>query len=650
MHGWREQLLKDFEDPVPALSLVSDPDGFLQDSQIALALAERGIDAIEYSDPVAFRYVYEQRYRGRLARDFHKLLVRVDGPLDAIPYDVLQHGRTLEYRFSTIFPKLSASIVRELEPSDIDLLYAHYRQYTGSSSMADTCGFILERVYRVPYHLIDTKTEFFKFLLSKHYTKRHFAPAVQSFLVDSLKNRPDLVGLPVSDLVNSETRFFEYIQVEWPNYLTMKVENWRESNPGTDVYSSSGISHPFDDTDVRRLLDSLFIDGKLPKANGFNPEYLPKWTHVGLRASEEYYREERLRVLIDKIEEMSVGEVGHKQYMQIAALVGEAKNLLVSLKSSEEQVWGKKWLQVRRVLNARFQEWLLQRFDGLLSLSYIPQPVIVNHVPHYLNAAHQGRIVLIVLDGMSFAQWVQIRTDLEQKADYVFDENAVYAWIPSITSISRQALFSGEHPFSFSDSIQTTQKEERAWRLFWENQGIHRNHVCYKRGLGTGEYRRSEVFSSSVKIAGLVIDTIDKLMHRALQGHRSVHAELALWLQDNYLHRLIQDFLATGFSVYLTSDHGNCESVGIGRLNEGVLAQTKGERVRIYSDRRLRSRFQQEYDGIEWDGHGLPDSMFPLLARDGEAFVREGEAIVSHGGISIEEVLVPFVRVTVKQL
>jgi hypothetical protein len=48
---------------------------------------------------------------------------------------------------------------------------------------------------------------------------------------------------------------------------------------------------------------------------------------------------------------------------------------------------------------------------------------------------------------------------------------------------------------------------------------------------------------------------------------------------------------------------------------------------------------------IEWPSIGLPDNFLPLLAPGADAFVGENERIVTHGGISIEELVVPFIKI-----
>lgn len=109
---------------------------------------------------------------------------------------------------------------------------------------------------------------------------------------------------------------------------------------------------------------------------------------------------------------------------------------------------------------------------------------------------------------------------------------------------------------------------------------------------------------------------------------------------------LLNMLLAEGFAVYITSDHGNVEAAGCGRPKEGVLAEIRGERVRIYSEDILRSRVASTFpDALCWKPLGLPEDFLPLLAPLRRAFVPDGQRTVAHGGITLEEMVVPFVRV-----
>ena len=48
---------------------------------------------------------------------------------------------------------------------------------------------------------------------------------------------------------------------------------------------------------------------------------------------------------------------------------------------------------------------------------------------------------------------------------------------------------------------------------------------------------------------------------------------------------------------------------------------------------------------IVWPPVGLPVDYLPLLAPGRFAFVPEGKRTIGHGGISLEEIIVPFVEI-----
>jgi hypothetical protein len=76
------------------------------------------------------------------------------------------------------------------------------------------------------------------------------------------------------------------------------------------------------------------------------------------------------------------------------------------------------------------------------------------------------------------------------------------------------------------------------------------------------------------------------------------------------------------------------------------VADLRGERVRIYPDVTLRSKIKERFPtALEWGPVGLPEDYLALLAPARQAFVQEKQRIVSHGGISIEELIVPLVQI-----
>ncbi|MCB0072241.1 MAG: BREX-3 system phosphatase PglZ, partial [Caldilineaceae bacterium] len=260
-----------------------------------------------------------------------------------------------------------------------------------------------------------------------------------------------------------------------------------------------------------------------------------------------------------------------------------------------------------------------------------------------------AKIALLVFDGLAVDQWVQIREALAKRAPKLgFEESACFAWIPTLTSVSRQSIFSGKPPLYFPSSINSTNSEEKLWKQFWEGHGLSRFDVAYLRGLGMGEAAEDigAAFNlSKTRVLGVVVDTPDRIMHGMELGASGMHAQLSLWATKKYLLDLVNLLLNHRFEVWLTADHGNIECIGRGRPSEESVAELKGERVRVYPTPELRAQVAGAFPfAHEWQPVGLPTGYFPLVAGGRDAFVNLGDAIVGHGGVAIEEVIVPLVK------
>ncbi|MCY2991322.1 MAG: BREX-3 system phosphatase PglZ [Planctomycetota bacterium] len=289
------------------------------------------------------------------------------------------------------------------------------------------------------------------------------------------------------------------------------------------------------------------------------------------------------------------------------------------------------------------------------TINHVP-PVMLHHVTRELTRQREEsadkKVALVLVDGMAISQWLVVRDVLQaQRPGLHFQERAVFAWIPTITAVSRQAAFAAKPPLYFPESIYSTDEDAAQWELFWSDHGLTNWGSMYIRGLGErGLDKVTEMASHpSLRAFGLVVDKIDKIMHGMTLGMDGMLAQVRQWAEKGYLARLLGILLDRGFAVTVTSDHGNIEAVGCGNPSEGAIADIRGERVRVFSDECLLAGVQERFpDALPWLPVGLPEGYLPLLAPGRLAFVSEGDRIVAHGGMSLEEVVVPLIQVTRK--
>jgi hypothetical protein len=75
--------------------------------------------------------------------------------------------------------------------------------------------------------------------------------------------------------------------------------------------------------------------------------------------------------------------------------------------------------------------------------------------------------------------------------------------------------------------------------------------------------------------------------------------------------------------------------------------EAAGERVRVYRSEALREAAVRQFPGhVVIPTPALPEDYLPFFAADRTAFVNQGVSLLAHGGLAVEELIVPFVKVS----
>lgn len=292
-----------------------------------------------------------------------------------------------------------------------------------------------------------------------------------------------------------------------------------------------------------------------------------------------------------------------------------------------------------RQINNDFQQWLEDHYAMLPSSSYRESPKLVNRVLPHIASKHerQEKVTLIVIDGMAYWQYLVLGKRLEEKG-LKPTNGMTMAWIPTITKLSRQAIFRGNTP---SDSYQQNPvSEERLWKEFWtaperRNKRMGEYELAYQHGsLSVGD-------ASPMRLA-LVDVELDEKMHAS-----SNNKDLCS-LTENWAERAagdILDILDKDYTLYLTTDHGNLLSHGW----RGLSSQEKtflykdgsrGKRHLIYNKVAHRDDFVAANNDVA--GYLLLGSNW-LVWKNDRCFTSKD--CITHGGSHFLEVVVPFVKI-----
>lgn len=660
MTNWRDAILSNFVPQVSRLTLVADPDALLTEERLTVELRHRAFDLIEFGDSVEFRYAYESQYRSTWDQGRHTDLVVAlrlpDSDFDALPYDLLRIGRRLAFDLGSLFPNLSYPVLRAVDRSLLDPLFEAQARLN-PERMADhaTTDFILRHVFGIAAELIATDVDLLRVLLRLHYRSTPLPPVLVARLVHVLESQRAFHDWPLEAIFTDDVAFYNFLQERWPTFLrTPKNKGFEEDSAEFGIAYPGPNCLPFGHHDIRIYVDNLFVEGKL------TPVFLPNgapdpqpWMRSGIIADAgetDICRVDRLFTTIDANFPDKDGR--YTDWIAFAHRWAELSALVHTI-DDHGTVDRLQTLGVK--VNETFARWLDGHYAGLVNLPP-NNPAMVHHISRRiareLERSKDLKVALVVVDGLALDQWTTVRHALQtHDRALLIREGAVFAWIPTITSISRQAIFAGKPPMFFPTSIYSTNTEGTLWQRFWEDAGFARTEIAYQRGLGgvpsggTVTSVLDAALAPTTRIAGFVVDKIDRIMHGMQLGAAGMHNQIAQWCQGGFLGAFIGELLNRNYDVWLTSDHGNIECRGAGRPNEGVIAEMQGERVRIYPTLALCDQAAVTFaHGRKWDPVGLPPEIFPLVANGNRAFGAMGETIVGHGGVAIEEVVVPFVK------
>jgi len=287
------------------------------------------------------------------------------------------------------------------------------------------------------------------------------------------------------------------------------------------------------------------------------------------------------------------------------------------------------------------------------------------------------KLFFILIDNFRLDQWLTVKEIVSAQFDS--HEELYYSILPTATPYARNAIFSGLMPRRIAElypDLWVEEGDEEGMNLHEEeliNRQLHRfrirKSISYHKISSNREGERL-----TARLAGLlkndlnvvVFNFIDMLSHagteskmiRELTADESAYRSLTRsWFLHSPLRTLLEAIAAKGVKVVLTTDHGAI------RVKRGV--KVKGERdtnvsLRYKLGRNLGYDPSGLFDMLHPENCGLPSphmSTRYLFALNNDLLVYPNnwnhylslfENSYQHGGVSMEEMLVPLITLTPK--
>ena len=662
MASWRDSVIRSFISKRAKITVVADPDGLLRDPQLAQRISEQGFLLIQFSDPITFRYDFETRIRNKWdTGDPIELVVFFalgNEGFNELPADILNGASRLSFNLAELFNLLSYEVVTQLESIYFESLFDAQSALEARTRLDEkqTLGFILRHVFQTEPAVLKDVPDLLRVLCERHYGKISLPRVLDQYFISELRRNEKFKPFPLEQIVPSAAAFWEFLSERWARFVsqvTGPVLNLTE-RPQRMNYAGPELL-PFGHDSFRVYLDDLFSAGLLQRLTLPAPSSPALgWMRCGMEDVSSIQPTPALLEAMASAEKLiPPPEALPKHWldyaMRFAAIRRSWSEASVTTRAKCEAPYS----GYHSSVNSAFWTWLSKYYGGLYN--YPPSsPLMVHHIPGYINyqlkVNQAKRMAFILVDGLAVDQWGILRDAIRsQGVDALIEEKTLLAWVPSITPISRQAAYSGKIPRHFGDSLHRTDRDEAGWRQFWGDHELQPQQIAFAAVAGESPdiAEINSLITDKTVALGVTLFKVDKIMHGMQLGEVGMSSQVRVWAEQGFFAKLVRTLLSQNFEIVISADHGNTEAIGVGVPKEGKLSDKGGERCRIYADQALsKSCLASHPQSLSWSSPGLPEDINVLLAPAGEAFSPKGLNLLCHGGATIEEVCVPFIKIT----
>lgn len=404
-----------------------------------------------------------------------------------------------------------------------------------------------------------------------------------------------------------------------PTFISSRTEtiNFRFSD--IPVNGNAGILAPLSTDDIVALLN--YVDEKRPHFYCTDSEL-----QIVLNEAGKFTVANELKVLAAKLQVLLGESLNIDNILGIAHVWADLQYKSYQLENSE-------FLKLINQIDNHCNPWFM---DGTWQEAFyfpVSNPKTVDKILHNIKSDKSPKKALLCFDCMGLSEWLLLKNYLTD-LDLSFEESSLFTLFPSITGIARSAIFAGTYEV-YSKKNPGQAAEEADLKNFF--------------GAGNTSYLKDDDFTGPDKLIGydmisVLFKFFDDFSHSApIQKYDLTkfcyYNTVNDYLKKSRVKQLIKDLLEHDFTIYICSDHGSTIAVGNGNPIEKYLIDTFAKRATIIS--------KDSSNLIEYQKVSIPfiDDKVVVIPGNREMFARLNQIEINHGGISIEEMVVPFIKV-----
>lgn len=349
-----------------------------------------------------------------------------------------------------------------------------------------------------------------------------------------------------------------------------------------------------------------------------------------LKKAQQFSSFKYLSILSDKIKTLIEKEPNTNNILELAELLGEL--IYQSFKTNN--------VDYQRLIPQidAFSDAFINS-NGMEQAFYAStdkQPKTVDKILANIKVVSQNKVALICFDCMGYAEWNLLKEYLS-KHGFNFKETPIFSLLPSLTSISRSAIFQGNTDV-YDLKYPGRKTEEKEFANFFSSKQT--KYYVEGDGISSNTLLGYEYIS-------ILYGFFDDLSHSAQFPPNTESKEIYFQSVLAYLEKstVVKDFqalLENDFQIYICSDHGSVVAKGNGKRVEKYLSDDFAKRA-VIANKETKDLINERKIKIPF-----VDEKILVVPEGRTMFANKNQIEVNHGGITVEEMVVPYIKLMKK--
>ncbi|MFW9940467.1 MAG: hypothetical protein ACFFFT_05460 [Candidatus Thorarchaeota archaeon] len=443
-----------------------------------------------------------------------------------------------------------------------------------------------------------TNNKFLEYLRNKEI--EHLLVENVSQLLTGLKHYSLIISTPIS----------------LPGYISSKVQVINFDLQLLPIEIDPNIFKKLHYDQLSRLMEYLISQRKLT--------YVKKDNYISLiNKTKEYEINSRLKVVEQKISNLMTRKIDYDVILTLGTLWGEYIFLSYLLNYPIKE-------ELQLAIDQTVEPLIITGQTKEAFYSPGSNPKTVDRILPFVKNKNREKTALICFDGMGVAEWLLLKEYLNV---INFNSFPMFALIPTITRISRSAIFYANNEIVYELNYIN---EDKAFTQFFDNK----NTASFREGQIDGPERLL-----GINTLKMVYNMFDDIAHKTILPLSEENKHLFFENCMNYLKKssIKKEFSIlkeAGFSIYLCSDHGSVLATGNGQRIDKYLIEASSKRGTLVK----KSELVKFYNVNTMEIPFIKDKLV-LLAKNRTSFSAKSTIEITHGGISLDEFVVPFVEI-----